>query len=107
MIEALVEQIEGRFSELEGQIVDPVVINDRQRYADVGREYRRMQEAAKLAAEWRRAVDDAEGAKEMLAEGEDPEIREMLDTARGRITELEEEIRVSMVDPADRYLWHA
>ncbi len=99
MIDALVEQIEGRFAELESQIVDPVVINDRQRYADVGREYRRMQDAAKLAAEWRHAVDDAEGAKEMLAEGEDAEIREMFDAARTRIGELEEEIRVAMVDP--------
>lgn len=99
MIEALVDQIEARFADLEAQIVDPVVIGDRKRYADVGREYRRMQEAVRLAGEWRRATDDAAGAREMLAEDEDPELREMLDTAKARITELEEEIRVAMVDP--------
>ncbi|HEU4657762.1 MAG TPA: peptide chain release factor 1 [Capillimicrobium sp.] len=103
MIESLVEQIEMRFAELERQVVDPEVIGDRQRYAEVGREYRRLQPAAELAAEWRRAVDDAAGARELLAEGEDPEVREMLATAEARIAELEEEIRLAMVerDPND------
>jgi len=31
MIESLVEQIEQRFAELSGEIVDPDVISDRQR----------------------------------------------------------------------------
>ena len=55
MIEKLVEQIESRFAELSKQMTDPEVIGDRNRYAEVGREYRRLEPAAKLAAEWRRA----------------------------------------------------
>jgi len=103
VIESLVEQIEARFAELERQVVDPEVIGDRQRYAEVGREYRRLQPAAELAAQWRRAVDDAAGARELLEEGEDPEVREMLAAAEARIEELEEEIRLAMVerDPND------
>ncbi len=103
MIESLVEQIEARFAELQDLIVDPDVVSDRKRNADVGREYSRLQPAAALAEEWRRAVDDAAGAEELLAEDEDPEVREMLTTARARITELEEEIRLAMVerDPND------
>ena len=103
MIESLVEQIEARFAELERMVVDPEVIGDRNRYAEVGREYRRLQPAADLAAQWRRAVDDAEGARELLAEGDDAEVREMLTTAEARIEELEEEIRLAMVerDPND------
>ncbi|EHN11414.1 Peptide chain release factor 1 [Patulibacter medicamentivorans] len=99
MIEALVDQIEARFAELERQIVDPEVIGDRHRYAEVGREYRRMQDAVKLAKAWRHATDDAAGARELLAEGEDPEVREMLEAAREQIAEVEEEIRLAMVDP--------
>jgi peptide chain release factor 1 len=103
VIESLVEQIEARFAELERMVVDPDVIGDRNRYAEVGREYRRLQPAADLAAQWRRAVDDAEGARELLDEGEDPEVREMLATAEARIAELEEAIRLAMVerDPND------
>ena len=104
MIESLVAQIEARFAELGRQMTDPEVINDRQRYAEVGREYARLEGPARLAeALWRRAADDVAGAQEMLAEAEDPEVREMLATARARTEELDEELRLAMVerDPAD------
>ncbi len=104
MIEALVAQIEERFAELGEQMVDPAVIGDRHRNAEVGRAYRRLEPAAKLAAQWRHAQDDAAGAEELLADGtDDDELREMLGGARERIAVLEEEIRLAMVssDPND------
>jgi peptide chain release factor 1 len=104
VIESLVEQIESRFAEVQAQMSDPEVISDRTRYAEVGREYRALEPAAKLAAEWRRAADDAAGAEELIAEdGDDPELREMLASSRARLEELEEEIRLAMVehDPND------
>jgi peptide chain release factor 1 len=104
MIEKLVEQIEARFAALSRAMTDPDVIGDRRRYAEAGREYRQLEPAAKLAEEWRRAVDDAAGAQELLAEdGDDPELRELLSSSRERIAELEEEIRLAMVerDPND------
>jgi peptide chain release factor 1 len=100
MIEQLVEQIEARFAELERQMADPEVIGDRERYAEVGREYASLEQAAKLAAEWRRAVDDEAGARELLAEdGDDAELREMAAEAHARIEALDEEIRLAMVEP--------
>ena len=104
MIEDLVAQIESRFGELGEQMTDPEVISDRERYAEVGRAYRQLEPAAKLAAEWRRAQDDAAGAEELIEElGEDESMRQELEQARGRIEELEEEIRLAMVerDPND------
>ena len=104
MIESLVEQIEARYAEVQQQMSDPEVISDRQRYADAGRQFNQLAPAAKLAEEWRRAVSDAEGAQEMLDEGmEDAELRDELRASRERIEELEEEIRLAMVetDPND------
>jgi peptide chain release factor 1 len=104
MIEDLVAQIEQRFAELGGQMTDPAVISDRARYAEVGRAYRQLEPAAKLAAEWRLAESDAAGAEELIEElGEESGMREELDTARARIEQLEEEIRLAMVerDPND------
>jgi peptide chain release factor 1 len=104
MIEALVEQIEARFAELSAQLTDPAVIADRERYAEVGRAYRQLEPAAKLALEWRRARDDAAGAEELLSEdGQDPELRELLRSSRERASQLEEELRLTMVerDPND------
>jgi peptide chain release factor 1 len=103
MIESLVEQIEARYADVQGQMSDPEVIGDRRRLAEAGRAFRQLEPAFKHAGEWRRAQDDIAGAQELLAEGDDPEVREMLETARARAAELEEEIRLAMVeaDPND------
>jgi peptide chain release factor 1 len=106
MIEDLVEQIETRFAELGAQMTDPDVISDRERYAAAGRAYSQLEPAAKLASEWRRARDDAAGAEELISEdGDDPELREILSVARARIEEIEEEIRLAMIerDPNDEH----
>jgi peptide chain release factor 1 len=99
VIESLVEQIEARYAEVQAAMSDPEVIGDRNRLAAAGREFRTLEAAHKLAEQWRRATDDEAGAREMLAEEEDAEVREMLETARARIAELEEEIRLAMVEP--------
>jgi peptide chain release factor 1 len=80
------------------------VIGDRNRYAEVGREYRRLEAAAKLAEEWRRAKGDSDGARELIDEGaDDADVREMLATADSDIERIEEELRLAMVerDPND------
>src|ERR1700754_5208557 len=103
MIESLVEQIEARYADAQAQMGDPEVIGDRQRYADAGRLFNQLAPAAKLAEEWRLAVSDAEGAEELLAAGEDPEMRAELLDARERIERIEDAIRLAMVerDPND------
>src|SRR5689334_20110350 len=104
MIDQLVAQIESRFNELSEQMSDPAVIGDRERYAEVGRAYRQLEPAHELAREYRQAADDAAGARELLAEdGDDPELRELLTTSEERLRELDEEIRLAMVerDPND------
>jgi peptide chain release factor 1 len=100
VIQQLVDQIETRFAELSAQMSDPEVIGDRQRYAEVGRAYSSLEPAHELAVEYRRLVDDAAGARELLDEdGEDAELREMLRSSEARLEELEEEIRLAMVEP--------
>jgi peptide chain release factor 1 len=100
VIQQLIDQIETRFGELSAQMSDPEVIGDRQRYAEVGRAYRALEPAHNLAVEHHRLADDAAGARELLDEdGEDAELREMLRSSETRLGELEEEIRLAMVEP--------
>jgi len=103
VIEQLVDQLEARFAELEAQMADPAVIADRERYAEVGREYRELGMAHRLALEYRKLLDDLEGARELLEEGEDSELRKVAEEAPERLGELEDEIRLAMVerDPND------
>ncbi|HMC06012.1 MAG TPA: peptide chain release factor 1, partial [Solirubrobacterales bacterium] len=94
----------SRFMELERQMSDPDVIADRERYAEVGREYRELQAAHELAREYAKLRDDLEGARELLAEdGDDPELRRLVSDAPERLEELADEIRLAMVerDPND------
>ncbi len=97
------EQIEARFADAQREMSDPEIFADRNRAAASGRTYRQLETAAKLAEAWRRAVDDEAGARELLAESEDPEVREMLSAARAELERLEEQIRLAMVerDPND------
>jgi peptide chain release factor 1 len=103
VIESLVQQIESRFADLEAQMSDPLVISDRARYAEVGREYRELQPASELGAKWRTLRDDLEGARELLDEAEDEEMRRLVEEAPAQLEALEEEIRLAMVerDPND------
>ncbi|HKH42785.1 MAG TPA: peptide chain release factor 1 [Solirubrobacterales bacterium] len=103
-MQELVDQIQDRFAELERQMSDPEVIADRERYAEVGREYRELQHAHELAREWLTLKDDLEGARELVAEnGDDPEIKKVLADTPGRLEDLAEQIRLAMVerDPND------
>ncbi|CAN5479706.1 peptide chain release factor 1 [soil metagenome] len=104
MIDELIGQIKARHSELEAQMSDPAVIGDRERYAEVGREYRQLSDAHERATEYLTVADDLEGARELLQEdGEDPELKKVIADAPKRLEELGEQIRLAMVerDPND------
>ncbi len=96
MIAQLLDQIEQRFADVQAQMSDPEVIGDRKRYAEVGREFRQLEPAHDLVVEYRRAESDMEGAKDLV--DEDAEFAELYEISKARIAELEEEIRMAMVD---------
>jgi peptide chain release factor 1 len=106
-MERLVAQIERSFEETEQELADPVVLGDHQRLAEVGRTHRRLQAANELAKRWRTATATVADATEGMESESDPEVRaylqEELEAARAELPELEEELRIAMLerDPAD------
>src|SRR5438552_2963462 len=104
--ERLVEQIEHRYRELEEQLADPDTIADRTRYAEVSKEYGDLGGPHGLAEQYRQAQSDAR-----LLDDEDGdldpedrrEFQEIVATARTRLEELAEALRLAMVerDPND------
>ncbi len=108
--ERLVEQIEQRYRELGEQLADPETIADRLRYAQLTREYRELEQPHELVERYRKAQSDAAGAEELLSDGDGDldaddrrELQEIDTGARSRMEELEEELRLAMVerDPND------
>jgi peptide chain release factor 1 len=110
VIQRLIAQVEQRYRELSEQLADPDTIADRVRYAAVARSHRELEDAHRLAEEYRHAESNAAGAEELLAGGdgqldasERGELHEEIAAARKRMDELEERLRLAMVerDPND------
>ena len=105
-IEPLVAEIERAFADVERRLQDPEVYGDPAKLADAGRQHRRLKEANDLATAWRAARQQRADAQELLEGDADAEMREFaqgeLDAAREAIPDLEEKIRLEMVerDPA-------
>ena len=83
MIDELAQQIVTRFRALERRALGSGGDRRPRRFTAASRAYRDLEPAAKLAVEYQRAADDAAGARELLAEdGDDPELRELLESSR-------------------------
>src|SRR5436190_171074 len=97
-IDGLVDELERSYRETQERLSDPTVYNDHREAAEVGRRLKELEAPYKLAEQWREARDDADAARA------DPELRELLPEAEERVSELEQELRLALVeeDPADR-----
>src|SRR6187551_3486832 len=93
----LVADLERSYEELQTRMSDPAVYNDHREAADLGRRLKELEQPYKLAQEWESARDDLAAARE------DSDLRELVPELEQRGHELEEELRLALVerDPAD------
>ncbi|MHB8859756.1 MAG: peptide chain release factor 1 [Thermoleophilia bacterium] len=109
MIDKLIHEIEEKYNQLNEQLSDPGVHNDRQRYADLAKAHSDLQPSYELVRQYREVEAVLSEAEELLSgDGEvEPEMREFLKdeirNAHEAIEALSEKIRVSMLeaDPND------
>jgi len=109
MIEKLITEIEEKYNQLNDELSDPAVIDDRQHYAELAKAHSDLQPAYQLVRQYREAEASMAEAEELLsADGEvEQEMREFLkeeiSTSRAAIERLGEEIRTAMLeaDPND------
>ena len=97
-IEALVAELERSYGETQERLSDPAVYNDHQVAAEVGRRLKELEGPHRLAREWRGVKADLDAARE------DGDLRELVPELEERLSELEEELKLALVeaDPADR-----
>ena len=99
VVTRLVDQVEATRTELELALADPALVNDRVRFAEVNRRWSGLGEAFALAARYRDAQAQVAEAQELLAGGEDPDIRAILREAEEEIETLGPALREAMVEP--------
>jgi peptide chain release factor 1 len=96
-IDRLVEELERSYDEAQKRLSDPAVYNDHREAAAAGRRLKELEAPYRLAQDWRAARDDVDAARG------DPDLRELVQEAEERVTGLEEELKLALVerDPAD------
>ncbi|OFW55568.1 MAG: peptide chain release factor 1 [Candidatus Solincola sediminis] len=97
-------QIESTFLDLERQLSEPEVYQDRQRYRELTRSHSELAEVVSVLREYRAAVAEAQEARDLMKEESEPEmadfLRDSLQDAEARIEDLEERLRMLLI-PAD------
>lgn len=98
-IDRLVEQIVSTHAELQASLSDPDVVGDRVRFADLSRRFSHLGQAAELAGRYVAAREQAAEARELLAAGDDEDMRALLRDAEGDLETLGPAIREAMIEP--------
>jgi peptide chain release factor 1 len=96
-VERLIDELERSYADAQERMSDPAVFSDRQAAAEAGRRLKELEGAHKLAQDWRAIQDDLEAARG------DGELRDLVPELEERLAELEEELKLALVerDPND------
>jgi len=101
------EAIKIKFDNIQEQITDPEVIADMKKYIQLSKEYKEMEPLIEAYKTYKNIVKNIESSKEILAEEDDAELKEMakdeIDELNAKIPPLEEEIKLLLIpkDPED------
>ncbi|MBT6435485.1 MAG: peptide chain release factor 1 [Deltaproteobacteria bacterium] len=83
-------EVEARYEELNRLLADPVVLSDQNRLRDVAKEHREVEGLVEIYRAYRQLETQIQDNKELIADGEDPELSEM---AKEELPELETELQ--------------
>ena len=100
-------QIEKRYNELGVTLSDPAVIQDYNKFRDLSKQRKSMEETVELYYAWKKATDAVADAKEMIHAESDEEMKTFLKSEmeenEAKIAEYEEKMKVLLLprDPMD------
>ena len=102
-----IKQIEEKYNELGMTLSDPAVIQDYNRFKDLSKQRKSMEETVELYYAWKKAVDAINDAKEMIKAESDEEMKAFLksdiEENEAKIAEYEEKMKILLLprDPMD------
>ena len=102
-----IEQIEKRYIELGEILSDPAVINDYNKFRDLSKQRKSMEETVEVYYKWKKATDAIADAKELIKAESDPEMKEFLkadmEENENIIVQCEERMKILLLprDPMD------
>ncbi|MCA9895677.1 MAG: PCRF domain-containing protein, partial [Anaerolineae bacterium] len=69
--------VEARFNEIDRQMVDPVVTSDHTKLTELAKERSDIEPIVQAYRHYKKQIDELKGARELVREADDPEMREM------------------------------
>jgi len=100
------QEVENRYQELEGLLIDPAVLGNRKEFAKLAKERSTLEQIVARYRDWKKLSAEIDGHK-LLLEETDPEMRELakaeLPGMRERLQTIEEELKRLLLptDPND------
>ena len=102
-----IEQIEKKYIELGETLSDPAVINDYNKFRDLSKQRKSMEETVEVYYKWKKATDAIADAKELIKAESDQEMKDFLkadmEENENIITQCEERMKILLLprDPMD------
>ena len=104
---SLLEKVLGlqeKYESLQAQLSDPDVISDMKKFVQLDKEYKELSPIIKAGNEYKKMVENYEGAKEILATEKDEDLREMakeeIAEIEPKLPQMEQDIKLLLI-PAD------
>jgi len=104
---AKLRDLETRYEELGRLLADPREIADRERWQQYAKQHAELSDLVAVYREYRKTARDLDSARELAADGSEPELAEMAEQEvtelTGRLAALEERLKVMLLprDPDD------
>ncbi len=101
------QALKQRFDEVADLIIQPEVISDQKRYAQLNKQYKDLEKVVEVYNKYKTKLDVIAEADEIIADGSDPEMTEMAkmekEDAKSSLPKMEEEIKFLLIpkDPED------
>jgi peptide chain release factor 1 len=101
------KQIEQRYYELGEMLSDPATLSNPQKLRDLSKEHRGLEHIVRLFKKYEKILNDIESDKAILAETDDPELREIaqdeIEELQPQLLDLQEQLKFELIptDPND------
>jgi len=100
----IIEKYEKRLEELNKELLDPAVLSNQSKLKTISRERRQVEEIIEAGRVYKKLLSDIEGAREILAQSDDPEMTEMareeLEAASESLRDIEKKLNL-LLNPKD------
>ena len=90
------DQIEQRYVEMTTELSSPEILNDSANYQKLARRHSELSEMVEKYRQWKQVDKELTGAKQMVAEADDPEMKQMAEEEEKQLAERKVKVELDL-----------